>query len=59
MPLWGQFLDRHGEIKASMARQFLEHVERQASVDGLDQCFPLQVLAVTASSREFYDFYRI
>jgi hypothetical protein len=59
LPLWGQFLDRHGEIRASMARQFLEHVEHQGSVDGLEQCFPFQVLAVTAAPREFYEFYRI
>jgi hypothetical protein len=42
-----------------MARQFLEHVEHQGSVDGLEQCFPFQVLAVTAAPREFYEFYRI
>lgn len=59
MPLWGQFLDRSGEIKESMARQFLERLERQSSLDSLDQCFPLQVLSVEASVLEFYDFYGI
>ena len=59
MPLWGQFLDRHGEIKESMTRPFLERLERQSSVDSLDQCFPFQVLAVEASVLEFYDFYGI
>jgi hypothetical protein len=59
MPLWGQFLDRYGEIKESMARQFLERLERQSSLDSLDQCFPLQVLRVEASVREFYVFYGI
>jgi len=59
MPLWGQFLDRHGEIKERMTRQFLARLERQSSLEGLDQCFPLQVLAVEAPAQEFYDFYGI
>jgi len=59
MPLWGQFLDRHGEIKEGMTRQLLDCLERLTSVDGLDQCFPLQVLAAEASVTYFYEFYRI
>jgi hypothetical protein len=59
MPLWGQFLDRYGEIKESMTRPFLEGLERQASLDDLDQCFPFQVLSVEASVLEFYEFYGI
>lgn len=57
MPLWGQFLDRRGEIKETTASQFLERLERQSSLDGLDRCFPFQVLSVQASVTEFYDFY--
>ena len=57
MPLWGQFLDRAGEIKESMTRQFLERLERQASLDSLNRCFPFQVLRVEGSVTEFYDFY--
>jgi hypothetical protein len=59
MPLWGQFLDRHGEIKEGMRRQLLERLERLSSVDRLDQCFPLQVLAAEAPVTAFYEFYRI
>ncbi len=59
MPLWGQFLDRHGQIKESLTRYFLERLERQSSLDSLDQCFPFQVLSVKASVLEFYDFYGI
>jgi hypothetical protein len=59
MPLWGQFLDRHGEIKKTLTSPFLERLERQSSLDSLDQCFPFQVLSVEASVREFYDFYGI
>jgi hypothetical protein len=57
MPLWGQFLDRYGEIRKSMTSQFVERLERQSSLDSLDQCFPFQVLSVEASLLEFYDFY--
>lgn len=59
MPLWGQFLDRHGEVKESMARPFLERLEHRSSLDRLEECFPLQVLSVEAPVREFYEFYGI
>jgi hypothetical protein len=59
MPLWGQFLDRHGEIKEGMTRPFRERLERQSGLDGLDRCFPLQVLSAEASVLEFYDFYGV
>jgi hypothetical protein len=59
MPLWGQFLDRHGEMRGHMTRQFLERLERHSSLDGLGQCFPFQVLSLEASVQEFYDFYGV
>jgi hypothetical protein len=59
MPLWGQFLDRRGEIKGRMTRQFLERLDRQSSLDILDQCFPFQVLALEAPAPDFYAFYKI
>jgi hypothetical protein len=59
MPLWGQFLNRYGELNERVTRPFLERLERQASSDGLERCFPFQVLAVEASVLEFYDFYGI
>jgi hypothetical protein len=59
MPLWGQFLDRHGRIKQSVADQFLERLARQSSLANLDRCFPLPVLTVEAPVREFYAFYGV
>jgi hypothetical protein len=59
MPLWGQFVNRHGEIKESMTRQLLDRLERQSSLDGLDQCFPFQVIALEASVLDFYEFYGV
>ncbi len=59
MPLWGQFVDRHGEIKEDMARRLRERLRRQSSLEGLDQCFPLPVLTVEAPVSEFYVFYGV
>ena len=57
MPLWGQFVNRHGEVKESMARPFLERLGRQSSLESLEQCFSFPVLLVEAPVREFSDFY--
>ena len=59
LPLWGQFLDRHGELRADLARQFRERLARQTSLEGLDGCFPYQVLAVEAPVAAFYEFYGV
>ncbi|HTI55779.1 MAG TPA: hypothetical protein VMC04_16190 [Verrucomicrobiae bacterium] len=59
MPLWGQFLDRHGQVRTSPARQFLERLERQPGLDGLGRCFPLPVLSAEAPVEAFYAFYGI
>jgi hypothetical protein len=57
--LWGQFLDRRGEVREDAARPFLARLERQHSPEHLDDCFPLQVLSVEAPVEEFLEFYRI
>jgi hypothetical protein len=59
MPLWGQFLDRRGELRAPSTRRLLERLGRQTSLETLDDCFPLQVLRLEAPVREFYDFYGV
>ncbi len=57
MPLWGQFLDRHGGLKEQMACPFLARLEQQTCVERLHECFPFQVLTVEAPVQEFYDCY--
>jgi hypothetical protein len=57
MPLWGQFLDRHGQVKETVARQFLARLDGQVAVDDLDLCFPFPVLAVEAPVQDFCEFY--
>jgi hypothetical protein len=59
MPLWGQFLDRHGETRDTMTRPFLERLARLTDVDDLDACFPFRVLTAKAPVLDFYDFYGI
>jgi hypothetical protein len=59
MPLWGQFLDRHGAVKERTTRPFLDRLERQSAMDDLDRCFPLPVLSLEASVQDFYDCYDI
>ena len=59
MPLWGQFVNRHGAIRESVKHRFLERLERQTSLDDLDRCFPFQVLSLEASALEFYQFYGV
>ena len=59
MPLWGQFVNRHGDVREGMARQFRERLGRQSSLQGLDQCFPFQVLSVEAPVDEFYRFHGV
>jgi hypothetical protein len=58
MPLWGQFLDRHGSVRADMKAVFLERVARQTCLHGIAQCFPLRALAVDAPIALFDGFYR-
>lgn len=57
MPLWGQFIDRHGALKEEMVRSFLTHLNEQTSIEHLHECFPLQALTVDAPVGEFYRFY--
>ena len=52
MPLWGQFLDRRGEVREPPARQLLERLDRQTGLDDLDGCFPFPVLRLETSAAE-------
>ncbi|WNC94498.1 hypothetical protein RI103_35680 [Paraburkholderia sp. FT54] len=57
MPLWGQFLSRHGGVRKDAVTLSARRVRDQNSVDDLAQCFPLQLLAVSAPVDVFYEFY--
>ena len=55
LPLWGQFVDRHGNVKPAMTQPFLERLARQSSLEDLDDCFLLQVLALEAPVGAFFE----
>ncbi|MGH8781680.1 hypothetical protein [Paraburkholderia sp.] len=59
MPLWGQFLDRHGDVRPHPAAQFIERVARATHPDDLAGCFPLQPLTLEAPVDAFYAFHRV
>jgi hypothetical protein len=59
MPLWGQFVNRSGNIRDDKARQLLERLGRQSTVEDLDDCFPFQVLSLEAPVAEFCEFYGV
>ena len=57
MQLWGQFVNRRGDVRDDVAHRLLERLGRQSTVEGLDDCFPFQVLSVEAEVAQFCDFY--
>jgi hypothetical protein len=48
MPLWGQFLDRRGDVRPRSAEAFVERFARQSSMLDIAQCFPLRALTLEA-----------
>ena len=57
MALWGQFLTRHGQVRAPERASFLACLQQQTTLAGLKQCFPYQVLRPVCSIEHFYRFY--
>ena len=59
LPLWGQFVDHAGRVKEDLAARFLECLDRQRGLEGIEQCFPYQVLHLESPIQEFYSFYGV
>ena len=59
IPLWGQFVNRRGEMRAEMAAELRRRMARQSSLDGLERCFPLPALRLEAPLRDFFEFYEV
>jgi hypothetical protein len=57
MSLWGQFLNRRGELHVARAAKLSSALAAASSTDELDRCFPFPVLAAEAPVRAFYDFF--
>lgn len=48
LPLWGQLLDRHGQVRPPAQARLLKGLEAAASIADLDRCFAFPVLALEA-----------
>ncbi|WP_159077934.1 hypothetical protein [Dickeya sp. Secpp 1600] len=59
MPLWGQFLNRHGKLRTEQVALFYEKLNHCPPVSELSSCFPLLPLAVKFHISAFYRFYGI
>jgi hypothetical protein len=57
--LWGQFLDRHGQVRAAMADEFRARLGRAVTVEALTDCFPYRVLRLKSDIRAFYVYYDV
>lgn len=59
MPLWGQFVNRHGAVRDDVAREFRARLQSLSKVEAADECFPSPLLSLDAPAREFYTFYGV
>ncbi len=57
LTLWGQFINRFGQVKEILAAPFLAHLNQATAIDQLEDCFPYQVIHVECSIQHFYDCY--
>ena len=57
MSLWGQFLQRDGRVRESLAVSFLSRLPQQKSLEDLGHCFPYQVLSPEGPIALLYEFY--
>jgi hypothetical protein len=57
--LWGQFLDRNGQIKEDLAGQFLDCLKAQSDLEGIKRCFPYPVQRLECPVQCFYEFYGV
>jgi hypothetical protein len=48
LPLWGQFLNRDGTVRAGAVQHFDSRLADAASLSDLNLCFPYQVLSTSA-----------
>lgn len=56
MSLWGQFLNRRGELHVARATKLSSALDAASSIEEIDGCFPFPVLVAEAPVSAFYDF---
>ncbi len=59
MALWGQFLNRRGNVRESMAGPFSAALSQSSNLGRVGECFGFQALTARAPARQFYDFYEV
>jgi hypothetical protein len=59
MTLWGQFLNRHGQVREAQKHIFLENLERRTTLEEVLNSFPMNVLYLEAALDSFYPLYGI
>jgi hypothetical protein len=59
LALWGQFIDHRGRIKEALAAGFLNCLEQQQNLKGIESCFPFQVLHLESPIVGFYEYYGV
>ncbi len=57
--MWGQFVDKSGNLKNHLAQQFEKCIKTKNTMEELANCFPHQQPKVSANVQIFYDFYHI
>jgi hypothetical protein len=53
LPLWGQLVDRRGQVRPALQQRFMQQLEAATVVGQLAACFALPVVAVEAPARIF------
>jgi len=59
LPLWGQLVDRNGDLRPDAAAAFKARLAHASSADDLGRCFPLHPLALEAPVAAFLEFHRL
>ncbi|MDB5817811.1 MAG: hypothetical protein JWQ11_1451 [Rhizobacter sp.] len=57
MPLWGQFVDRKGQLRAGVAADFARLLAAVQTITQLEACFPLGALRLEAPVGVFHEHY--
>lgn len=57
--LWGQFIDRHGVVKAHLRKPFMEKIAEAQTLGDLNSAFPRDVLATISPIEGFYRHFQV
>ncbi|MEI6887093.1 MAG: hypothetical protein WCK31_02535 [bacterium] len=57
--IWGQFIDKYGNIKEKWYNEFVEKINKAKSLDDLKEAFSLKCIKCWSEIKFFYDLYGI